>query len=306
MSDSKLILLGVGSAALSVRRALSNCESSSIRYDSVYGSTRNVERLPELEDAEISPFLLRFDSQGLLSGAEELDGLLEGADVLVSFPPAAQVDQALSDRCVNCRSIVYISSTGVYGKLAGAVDESSPVDKSSASAVARLNAEDCWRERGAIVLRAAGLYEKTSGMYRRLRSGSYKIPGDGTNFVSRIHLEDLATIILAALARGTSGSTYVVADRKPATHLEVASWLCDKMMLPIPSMVPLEEVHETLRGNRKVDSRRVLKDLGVELKYPTFQDGYKGALEVFPGDTLNSSSDATASSNADSITIAPV
>ncbi|HEY9760436.1 MAG TPA: NAD-dependent epimerase/dehydratase family protein [Oculatellaceae cyanobacterium] len=285
MSSSKLVLLGVGNAARHVDRLARESYFSNTRcdhcYELVYGSTRSVERLLELEENEISPLLLQFDPSGKLVRTDEIAEIIENADVLVSFPPDANADATLSALCQHAHRIVYLSSTGVYGKLSGVIDESSPVDASSPTAVARLNAEESWRQRGAIVLRAAGMYDKTSGMHHRLRSGSYNIPGDGTNYVSRIHLEDLASIVLAAFRRGLPASIYVVADSKPATHLEVASWLCDKMMMPIPSMVPLESVHESLRGNRQILAQRVLQDLGVDLKYPTFEEGYSGALEAF-------------------------
>ncbi|HEY9682630.1 MAG TPA: NAD-dependent epimerase/dehydratase family protein [Oculatellaceae cyanobacterium] len=285
MSSSKLVLLGVGKAARHVNRSARENHSSNSRcdhyYELVYGSTRSVERLCELEENEISPLLLQIDSFGELSGTDEIAEIVEGADVLVSFPPDASTDATFSALCQHARRIVYLSSTSVYGKLSGVIDESSPVDISSPTAVARLIAEENWRQKGAIVLRVAGMYDKTSGLHNRLRSGSYNIPGDGTNYVSRIHLEDLASIVLAAFRRGLPASTYVVADSKPATHLEVASWLCDKMMMPIPSMVPLESVHETLRGNRQILAQQVLQDLGVDLKYPTFEEGYSGALEAF-------------------------
>ena len=126
------------------------------------------------------------------------------------------------------------------------------------------------------MLRAAGLYSQDSGLLTRLRAGNYRIPGDGLRYVSRIHIDDLARIILAALAKAEPASTYVVADRRPSTHLEVALWLCRKFKLPIPNTMPIDEVHETLRGNRQICADKVLRELEVDLLYPSFVEGYGG------------------------------
>jgi hypothetical protein len=267
----KLVLLGVGNAAFAVKRA-------AVNYERVMGTTRNPSRVPQLEDAGIEPLLIEAGTSAL-PNRRELAEISSGADVLVSFPPNKASDELFSELAVDAKAIVYISSTSVYGRLQGKIDESSPVDLESPSAVVRLEAETVWRQRGAVILRAAGLYGYGTGLHKRLRAGTYKIPGDGSNYVSRIHLDDLAQIILAAFERGQAGAVFVVADSRPATHLEVATWLCERLQIPIPDTVPLNAVHETLRGNRQICSQRVLEDLGVQLRYPSFVDGYGSMLK---------------------------
>ncbi len=67
----------------------------------------------------------------------------------------------------------------------------------------------------------------------------------------------------------------ITGDDRPATHLEVVQWLCQKYQLPLPQFAPLEQVHQTLRGNRQIDNSRVLTDLSVTLRYPTFVEGFE-------------------------------
>ena len=50
-------------------------------------------------------------------------------------------------------------------------------------------------------------------------------------------------------------------------------WICEHHGVPFPPSVPLEEVHETLRSDRRVDGARARERLGVTLRYPSYRDG---------------------------------
>ncbi len=264
-----LLLLGVGQTARALIKALDDPGSILQRrhVGSIYGTTRKADRVAELTELGVRPLVM-----GSADSARELLQLAGGAYVLVSFPPDGVSDRALSELVGGAAKIVYISSTGVYGQTAGKINEDSAVDSSQK---ARLEAEEIWRTKGAVVLRAPGLYSGVDSMLRRITGGDYRIPGDGHNFVSRIHLYDLAQIIMAAFVRAARGTLYVTGDNRPATHLEVVQWLCHKYQLPLPQFAPLEQVHQTLRGNRQIDNTRVLSDLSVTLRYPTFVEGFE-------------------------------
>jgi hypothetical protein len=268
----KLVFLGVGNTALAVRRAAKG-------YAEFIGTTRSIERMPLLEEAGIKPILVEVGTTELVvPDLEELVEAVHDADVLVSYPPEKRTDRFFSALVNDARSIAYISSTGVYGRLSGLIDEVSPVDLELPSSIARLEGEDIWRQKGAVVMRAPGLYSAGSGLIQRLRSQTYRLPGDGSNYVSRIHIDDLAQILLASFESPKPGITYVVGDRKPATHREVSEWLCQKLNIPMPESVPLLEVHETLRGNRQICGEKVLREFSIKLQYPTFKEGYAGAF----------------------------
>ena len=266
----RLVLLGFGNVALAVRAA-AGC------YNEIAGTTRSVERLSSIDTQGVKSFLL---SAELGKSVREL---IEGADLLVSFPPERQSDEVLSKLAKSARKIVYISSTGVYGKISGKIDESSPVDLEFPGAAERLGAEELWREQGAIVLRAPGLYGPKTGLHIRLRERTYRLPGDGQNHISRIHLADLARIALAALECGIAASVYVVGDLAPVPQIEVVEWLCRKMNLPLPLSVPLDEVSPTLRGNRQVMADRVLRDLDLKLLFPSYKEGFEQCLTAESG-----------------------
>lgn len=262
MTDSQ-VFLGVGNVALHVARLLRGSGT-------IYGTTRSPERVEALRAVGIEPVLVDEkppDRQ-----------LLNGANVLVSFPPDEHTDSLWAELCNEAKRIIYISSTGVYGKTSGVIDENSPVDSEEPTAVRRLQAEQTWQKYGAFVLRCPGLYAAESGMH--LRINHLKIPGDGTRYISRIHLDDLARIITACFAREKlQHMTYVVGDLQPSTHLETATWLCEQMGVPLPEFAPMSEVSPTLRGNRQVDSSLLLNELHITLQYPSYREGYADILK---------------------------
>jgi hypothetical protein len=271
LSGRRLVLLGVGNVALALKAA-----AAAASYREIVGTTRSTERTRSIDDHGVKSFLLSLERN------ESIRDLFEGADVLVSFPPERQSDEALSQLAQSARKIVYISSTGVYGKTSGIINERSSVDPEFPHAAARLHAEKIWREQGAIILRAPGIYGPKTGLHIRLRDLSYRLPGDGRNHISRIHLDDLAQIVLASFARGQAGSLYVVGDQAPVPQIEVVSWLCEKMALPMPPSVPIDEVSPTLRGNRQIIADKVLKELDLRLLFPSYKEGFSQCLAAEP------------------------
>ncbi len=220
--------------------------------------------------------------EGVGAQIVSLDDALEagaGADLVVSIPPEAGLDARIAerlgrnppDRCV------YLSSTGVYGALKGRVDEASPVAFDEPRARPRLEAENLFRSIGGIVLRVAGIYGPGRGIQERMRAGSWRIPGDGSGHVSRVHVDDLVEAIRLALLRAEPGSVLCVADDQAATHRELAEFLSAKLRVPMPAHIPLEQVHESLRGDREILNAR-LRALGWRPRYPTFREGYESVL----------------------------
>jgi nucleoside-diphosphate-sugar epimerase len=189
---------------------------------------------------------------------------------IVCFPPDGTTDAALAPLLAGARAVTYVSSTAVYGDHEGALDDATPVTLTPS---ARRAAEMDYAAVGATILRAPGIYGPERGLHLRVVRGEHRIPGDGTNVVSRIHVDDLAALILACVA--VRGETFVVGDLAPAPQIEVVRWICAEWGCPMPPFVPPGEVHETLRRNRRIDPRRALEVLGVTLAFPSYQIGMK-------------------------------
>ena len=268
-----LVLLGLGNAAVAVVESARNCN-----YEQIIATTRSEEKREQLAKAGLQViFGSCADNSDYIS---RLALAVTKSHVLVSFPPDGQSDAILAPVVKEAQKIVYISTTGVFGRAKGLIDENTPVDGRDEKTIHRLSAEKIWRDIGAIILRAPGLYGPTTGLHLRLKSGTYRLPGQGRNHISRIHLDDLASIVLAAFEKAKKSSLYVVGDSSPVPQIEVVEFLCSKLALPLPQSISLEDAHVTVRGDRQVVANKVLEELGVTLKYPTYKQGYEQCLAV--------------------------
>ncbi|MDB4997144.1 MAG: Nucleoside-diphosphate-sugar epimerase [Myxococcaceae bacterium] len=194
--------------------------------------------------------------------------------VVIAFPPDGATDARIAPSLARAGAITYVSSTGVYGDHRGVVDDTTPLPAAGAAPSDRgariLAAEDAYRREGATVLRCPALYGPDRGLHMRILRGEHRIPGDGTRHLSRIHVDDLAQLILALTG---DSDTFVVGDREPARHVDVVRFVCETYGVPLPPFVPLESVHESLRADRRVDGSRALATSGITLRYPTYREG---------------------------------
>lgn len=269
-----LLLLGVGKVAYAINTRVKGTRP-------VRGTTRDPNRIFEFDLAGIEPIIMPWPS------GEIIQPLAVGAQVVVSFAPDGKTDAILAPACAGASKIVYISSTSVYDLQVGTIDDATPAAPSSDHGRLRLEAEQIWRDAGAIVLRCPAIYSPDSGLHLRVRSGAHKIPGDGTNYISRIHVQDLVTIILAALGSEVANETFVVGDLFPASHMEVVEWLCQQLELPLPEHIPIEEAPDTMRGNRQVNPQRALTTFAVQLEFPTYREGFLDCMSKLDKEARN-------------------
>lgn len=174
--------------------------------------------------------------------------------------------------------IVYLSTTGVYGKQ-HEVDETTPAAPDSEASRLRVAAEEMvlggrW---SGMVLRPAAIYGPGRGAHVSIPEGRFRLLGDGQNFVSRIHVDDLAALAEAALGSELEGA-WPAADEEPARSREVAEFVCGLLGCAMPEGVSREELHETRRADRRVDGRAVCRALGVSLRYPNYRVGIRAAI----------------------------
>jgi nucleoside-diphosphate-sugar epimerase len=221
-----------------------------------------------------------------------------GAIVVDSVPPdlergphGAHVARALAD--AGGGRVVYLSSTGVYPRGDGAwVDEDTLTAPEGARGLARIVEEDVYfaaaRTVGgaaveAVALRVAAIYGPGRGVQERLRAGSYRVPGDGQNFVSRIHVDDLArTIVAAGRVMPLLRRVYVVGDDDPCRAREHADGVAALLGLSAPASVPMAELTplaaELGGANRRIRNTRLKAELGVELAYPSWREGVRASI----------------------------
>lgn len=190
--------------------------------------------------------------------------------------PAAEI-HGLLDAAAHARKLVYVSSTGVYAPGGGAsVDESWPLAPITPSGRARLVAEAALADARIpwVTLRVAGIHGPGRGLVDRIRSGTYRIVGDGRAHISRIHVDDLVTAIIAAGTSNVTGAVNV-ADDDPAPIGEVADAIATQLGLPLPPRVPADSVAPEIAGmltaDRRIANRRLREELGVSLVYSSWR-----------------------------------
>ncbi len=175
--------------------------------------------------------------------------------------------------------LVYLSTTGVYGDQLE-VHETKPVAPRNAREQSRVDEE---REVAAacanhLILRPAAIYGPGRGVHVSLRDGKHRYWGDGSNYISRIHVDDLAALTEAALLSDLTGA-YPVADDEPARAIDITRFCCDRLGLPVPPPEPGLPGEDTRRANRRVDGRAIRRLLGVDLQFPSYRSGIPAALE---------------------------
>jgi nucleoside-diphosphate-sugar epimerase len=173
------------------------------------------------------------------------------------------------------RRVVYLSSTGVYGAR-GRIDEDTPAVPTTEAGRARLAEEEPLRASGldVVVLRVAAIYGPGRGVEERLRAGTYRVIGDGSGYTSRIHVDDLVGVIVAAATHPAPSPLYVVADDTPTTARAHADAVAAALGLPPPPSIPPEEASAAavamLTADRRVSNARMKADLGVVLRHPSW------------------------------------
>lgn len=175
------------------------------------------------------------------------------------------------------RRVIYISSTGVYGKHIH-VDERTAVDPADLKSQRRI-AEENWiqqKEWRSLIVRPAAIYGPGRGVHVRIGKGeSPRVSGSG--IVSRIHVDDLAAVLEAAIPSDLEGS-WPLADDYPCSSDEINGWCAGLMRLPLKEAAA--ELSPT--PGRRVNGNAIRKLLGISLAYPTYQAGILASVSELP------------------------
>lgn len=203
----------------------------------------------------------------------------QGCLVLHSIPSLRENADAhlLNALEAKAQRVVYLSTTGVYGS-AEHVDEHTPIAPRNPREQARADTEAAV-QRGpwqSLILRPAAIYGPGRGVHISMAQGAYTLHGDGSNFISRIHVDDLARLGAAALLSDLTGA-YPVADEHPCTSREIAGYCSRRFHLPPPVSVSQSEVPVSRRNNRQVDGRAIFRLLGIPLLYPSYREGLEAS-----------------------------
>lgn len=197
---------------------------------------------------------------------------------------------ALTKASILPSRVVYVSTSGVYGDCGGElVDESRPLAPRTPRAQRRANAElqlTAWcAARGVrlTVLRAPGIYAADRLPLERLRASRPVLRAEDDVYTNHIHAEDLAAIVCRALENDAPEGVYNAGDD---TRMKMGDWLdlvADTAGLPRPPRVAraaLAETNDFMSESRRLDNRKLKRELGIRLRYPTVYEGLAHAHAV--------------------------
>lgn len=277
MSDPVLLTLGHGYSAGRFAATLPGWRR--------LGTARTPARAAELAAGGIEP--VAWDVPGAVEAA-----VAAASHVVVSIPPGPDGDPALARlgpvlAAARPAWIAYLSTTGVYGDHGGAwVDEDAALVPVNDRSAWRLAAERAWLATGLPVMlfRLAGIYGPGRSAFDRLRAGRAQRVVKAGQVFSRIHVDDLATVLRASLDRGRPGRAYNVADDEPAPPQDVIAHAARLLGVPVPPEIAFEDAglspmaRSFYAESKRVANRRIRTELGVDLACPTYREGLAAIL----------------------------
>lgn len=292
MSSGKPFALLVGCGYVGRRLAL----RLRSRYE-LAAVVRSPESVAALEQVGIPALCLNLDR---IRSTVRLPERLDQEAIFYLVPPPntgesdLRLDRFLQVAAVPPRTFVYISTTGVYGDARGElVDESTPVRPQSDRGRRRVSAEEMTRvwcnERHVrrVVLRVPGIYGPGRLPLERLRRHEAVIRKRDAGISNRIHVDDLVEACILAVANPEARGVYNITDGNSCSATEFVEKVAALAGLPAPPQVSMEEAQLTfsperlsfLNESRRVSNERMLKHLGVKLKYADAEAGIRASLE---------------------------
>jgi len=251
-------------------------------------------------DAENLPAIVAQGAVGFQWPKEDVsEALAHATHLLISAAPNAEGDPVLNALRGEIAAIAprlkwvgYLSTIGVYGNHDGAwVDEDTPLTPATKRGRLRVKAEADWQALAADcglplhIFRLAGIYGPGRGPFAKVRKGTARRIIKKNQLFSRIHVDDIATVLLASINQPDPGRIYNVCDDNPAPPQDVIAYAADLLGLPIPEAVDFDtaKMTEMARSfyaeSKSVHNDRIKDELGVKLRYPTYQDGLQALLD---------------------------
>ena len=237
----------------------------------VNGASRNPDKLAQLTEEKIQPFVI--DLQPQISG-KNLEAFFGVDCLIITIPPGRRRPDVLSfypsaienilqaALKFSCKQIIYTSSTGVYGGQTGIVHEQSPVAPNTPSSKAVVLAEEKILQRfkgQSTILRLAGLAGPDRHPGKWL-AGKNNLPNGGAP-VNLVHQLDVINAVVALLNSDYLHSIYNVCAAHHPSKSEYYAFAATSMDLEPPVF---------LKGGmdgKIVDSTLIRNALGVKFTY---------------------------------------
>ncbi|MCV2874003.1 SDR family oxidoreductase [Defluviimonas sp. WL0050] len=277
-----LLSLGHGYSAAALARRLTGW--------TIIGTTRRAEKADRLRGQGIEAVLWPGEdlSPAIARATHILCSIAPGDD---GDPVLAEYGDAIATAAPHLQWVGYLSTTGVYGDHQGGwVDETTPLAPGTKRGRIRVLAESQWQtlaESAGLplhIFRLAGIYGPGRGPFEKVKNGTARRIIRENQYFSRIHVEDIASVLAASIARPDPGAIYNVADDDPSPPEDVLAEAARLLGLPLPPEVPFDEAEMSPMArsfyaeSKRVANDRIKRDLGVTLAYPDYRAGLRALL----------------------------
>ena len=279
-----ILILGLGySAGFFARAALA-------RGWEVTGTVRSAEKAAELSREGIRTLVFG----GFAVSSPLAKAVAEADAVLVSVQPAEDGDPALGPlraalmAAPNLRWIGYLSTIGIYGDQGGAwIDEATPPAPTNARTRQRVDIEEAWLQLGrdsgkpVQIFRLSGIYGPGRNAITKLRNGTANRLIKPGQVFNRIHVDDIAGVLMASLAKPRQGAIYNVTDDEPGPPQDVITFAADLTGLEPPPEIPFEQARLSPMAasfygeSKRVSNALVKREFGYSFRYPTYHEALR-------------------------------
>ncbi len=219
-----------------------------------------------------------------------LNKLKQSDHILISIPPVKGEDLVVKNfkeiiKECNPKWVTYLSATSVYGNHQGEwVNELSKTNPTSSNGVDRLKAERSWLDFAnkqnipLQIFRLSGIYSDRRNILVRLKSGKANIINKKKHFFSRIHVEDIANVLLKSLSNFKSSEIYNISDDKPSSSEELILYGVKILNIKKPKSIEVKEIESEMLKNfykesKKVSNKKMKSFFNYKLKFPTYVEG---------------------------------
>ncbi len=227
---------------------------------------------------------------------DELKSIPESVTHIVSsVPPSDQGDPILlrfggelAKRAKYLDWVGYLSTTGVYGDRGGAmVDEDSDLQPNTDRGQRRVSAEAAWVAIPNLplhIFRLAGIYGPGRNALESVKSGKAQRVIKARQIFSRIHVEDIAGVLLASIKNPNPGRIYNLADNEACPPQDVIAYAAELLGVSPPPEIAFEDAKLSAMAksfyadSKRVSNARIKSELGYELRFPNYRIGLQSLL----------------------------
>jgi nucleoside-diphosphate-sugar epimerase len=194
---------------------------------------------------------------------------------------------AACSRARTVRSYVFSSSVAPYGDRGDEwLTEDTPVAPEHPLGQVMVEAEQAIMELvrahnvPAIILRLGSIYGPERDVVDSVLSGTATMIGDGRNFISHIHIDDLVFLLDRIVLEGQPGALYNICDDEPTRAQEFYGEIRQRLGMVPPrafskSTALFSGMDPSVVGMASASARlsnaRITQELGVKLHYPSFR-----------------------------------